>query len=172
MKALFTAIVSDLRIYSKGNIFRIILCFLFNMSFRILLNYRIGHYLNQRRNILNNILIMWLKKRQCKHYASDISYEAILGKNIRFPHPIGIVIGVGTVIEDNVKIWQNVTLGSNGKSNMKYPTIKINVKIYSSAQIIGGITIYENAIIGASSVVMKDVPPNKTAVGIPAKIIN
>lgn len=55
---------------------------------------------------------------------------------------------------------------------MKYPTIKINVKIYSSAQIIGGITIYENAIIGASSVVMKDVPPNKTAVGIPAKIIN
>jgi serine O-acetyltransferase len=142
------------------------------MSFRFLLNYRIGHYLHQRRNILNNLLIMWLKKRQIKSYASDISYEAILGKNVRFPHPIGIVIGVGAVIEDNVKIWQNVTLGSDGQSNKKYPTIKINSKLYSNAQIIGGVTIGENAIIGASSVVTKDVPPNKTVVGIPAKIIN
>jgi serine O-acetyltransferase len=142
------------------------------MSFRILLNYRIGHYLHQRRNILNNILIMWLKKRQLKSYALDISYEAILGKNIRFPHPIGIVIGLGAVIEDNVKIWHNATLGSHGRSNKKYPTIKSNTKIYSNAQIIGGVTIGENAIIGASSVVIKDVPPNKTIVGIPAKIIN
>jgi serine O-acetyltransferase len=142
------------------------------MSFRILLNYRIGHYLHQRRNILNNILIMWLKKRQLKSYASDIFYEAILGKNGWFPHPTGIVIGVGAVIEDNVKIWQNVTLGSDGQLDKKYPTIKINAKIYSNAQIIGEVIIGKNATVGASSVVIKDVPPNKTVVGIPAKIIN
>lgn len=140
------------------------------MSFRLILNYRIGHYMSKRRNILFNILIMYLKKRQLVKYSCDISYEAKIGKNIRFPHPLGIVIGVGSVIEDNVMIWQNVTLGSKGANTKVYPRIKSNVKIFSTAQIIGDVTVGENSKIGAFSLVLNDVPDNSTAIGIPAKI--
>lgn len=139
------------------------------MSFRLILNYRIGHYLSQRRNIVFNIFIMYLKKKQLLKYSCDISYQAKIGKNIRFPHPLGIVIGVGSVIEDNVMIWQNVTLGSKGADTKAYPHIRSNVKIFSAAQIIGGINVGENSRVGAFSLVLKNIPDNSTAVGIPAQ---
>lgn len=167
----FKLILKDLNNYSAKGLHRKILTFHFNMSFRLILNYRIGHYLSQRRNFIYNLLIMYLKKKQIKRYSCDISYEAKIGRNIKFPHPIGIVIGVGSVIEDNVMIWQNVTLGSKGADTKAYPHIKSNVKLFSSSQIIGGITIGENSKVGAFSLVLKDVPDNSTAVGIPAKTI-
>lgn len=67
---------------------------------------------------------------------------------------------------------EKVTLGSSGKKDKRYPIIANNVKIYSNAQIIGNVIIGENVTIGASTLVLKDIPNNKTAVGIPAKIIN
>lgn len=112
-----------------------------------------------------------LKKRQIRKYASDISYQAVIGKNVSFPHPIGIVIGVGVVIQDNVGIWQHVTLGSVGKGSMIYPVINKGAKLFANCQVIGNVTIGANAKIGASSLVLNDVPEDKTAVGIPAKII-
>jgi len=89
------------------------------------------------------------------------------------PHPIGVIIGDGVVIKDNVMIFQQVTLGSHGKrtEEMRYPVIESGVKIYAGAKIIGGVTIGENAIIGANSVVNVDVPAGATAVGIPCKIM-
>lgn len=171
MKSLLNIVINDLNNYGNKSFIHKILCFFFNMSFRLTLNYRIGHYLSHRRNIINNIIILWLKKRQIKRYACDISYQSKIGIGIRFPHPLGIVIGIGAVVKDNVMIWQNVTLGSVGKSELCYPTIENNVKLYSSCQILGSVIIGENAKVGASSLVLIDVPKNKTAIGIPAKII-
>jgi serine O-acetyltransferase len=134
------------------------------------MNYRVGYYLAKRRNVIVNIILLHLKRRQLVSYGCDISYQASIGKNISFPHPIGIVVGVGSVIEDNVMIWQNVTLGSKGSETKVYPYIKSNVKIFSGAQILGSVTVGENSRIGAFSLVLKDVPANSTAVGIPAQI--
>jgi len=154
---------------AKG-IHRKILTFLFNVSFRLTMNYRVGYFLAKRRNVIVNIILLHLKKRQLVRYGCDISYQAVIGKNISFPHPTGIVVGVGSVIEDNVMIWQNVTLGSIGSETKFYPRIKSNVKVYSGAQILGSVIIGENSRIGAFSLVLKDVPDNATAVGIPAQI--
>ncbi|AXG73158.1 hypothetical protein DVK85_02520 [Flavobacterium arcticum] len=134
------------------------------------MNYRLGYYLAKRRNVIVNIILLHLKRRQLVRYGCDISYQAVIGKNVSFPHPIGIVIGVGSVIEDNVMIWQNVTLGSKGAETKAYPHIKSNVKIFSAAQILGSVIVGENSRIGAFSLVLKNVPDNSTAVGIPAQI--
>lgn len=107
-----------------------------------------------------------ITKRGCQ-----ISYNASLGNNIKFPHPLGIVIGDGVVIGNNVKIWQQVTLGSLGKGDtLSYPIVRDNVKIYAGAKIIGNIIIDEDAVIGANAVVLCNVPKGKIAVGVPAKI--
>ena len=89
------------------------------------------------------------------------------------PHPIGIVVGDGVIIRDNVKIWHQVTLGSHGKKGepLAYPIIEDGVKVFAGAKIIGGVIIGENAVIGANSVVNIDVPKSTTAIGIPCKLI-
>jgi serine O-acetyltransferase len=171
MIELLKIIKDDLNSKGNTNIVRLFLKFFFNMSFRLVLNYRIGHYLSNNRGIVNNLLIMWLKKRQLKRYACDISYQAKLGKGISFPHPLGIVIGVGVVVKNNVMIWQHVTLGSGGHDDKSYPIIEDNVKLFSHIQVLGGIQVSSNAKVGASSLVLQNVPKNKTAVGIPAKIL-
>jgi serine O-acetyltransferase len=167
---LLKQINNDLNHCGARGVHRKALIFLFNASFRLTMNYRIGYFLAKNRNVVVNIILLHLKNRQLVRYGCDISYQAVIGKNISFPHPIGIVVGVGSVIEDNVMIWQNVTLGSKGAETKVYPYIKSNVKIFSGAQILGSVTVGENSRIGAFSLVLKDVPANSTAVGIPAQI--
>jgi serine O-acetyltransferase len=107
-------------------------------------------------------------------YAScDISPKAIIAKDLKLPHPIGIVIGDGVVIKNNVMIWQHVTLGSHGKkgATMEYPVVEPGSKIYNKATVIGGIHIGQNSTIGAHSLVLIDVPDNATAAGTPARIL-
>ena len=97
---------------------------------------------------------------------------ALLAADLDFPHPIGVVIGDGVKIEDKVVIFQNVTIGSHGKTDREktYPSIGKGVKIYAGARIIGGLTIGEGAVIAANAVVNKDVRPGDVVGGIPAKI--
>jgi len=106
-------------------------------------------------------------------WSCDISYHSRIGKKVIFGHPIGIVIGYDSVIEDNVRIWQNVTLGSHGKDGYEksYPIVKSGTKIYAGAILIGGITIGENSVIAANAVVTESFPPNSIIGGIPAKLI-
>lgn len=157
----------------KVSIRLLIIYYLYSPSFRILLNHRLGKYFSKNRNILIRQIGNYYKTRMLVKRNCDFSYNAIIGKNFRMPHPIGIVIGEGVVIKDNVMVFQHVTFGSHGRKNeeMQYPTIESGVKIYAGAKIIGGVTIGENAIIGANSVVNINVPANATAVGIPCKIL-
>jgi serine O-acetyltransferase len=85
---------------------------------------------------------------------------------------MGVVIGETCEIGDNVTIFQGVTLGGTGKEKGKrHPTVKDNALIATGAKVLGSIIIGENAKIGAGSVVLKDVPPNSTVVGIPGTVV-
>ncbi|HEC1884987.1 TPA: serine O-acetyltransferase [Campylobacter jejuni] len=103
----------------------------------------------------------------------DLHPGAKLGRRIFIDHANGVVIGQTAIIEDDVLIYQGVTLGGTSleKGIKRHPTIKKGVIIGSGAKVLGNITIGENAKIGSNAVVVKDIGPNLTAVGIPAYII-
>jgi len=110
----------------------------------------------------------------------EIHPKARIGKNFFIDHGMGVVIGETSKIGDNVTIYHMVTLGgispsinSDDQRQVKrHPTLKDNVVIGSGAQVLGPITVGENAKIGANAVVTKDVPANAVMVGIPAKNVN
>jgi serine O-acetyltransferase len=104
-------------------------------------------------------------------YGCYISEKAIIHPSLKLKHPVGVVIGEGVEIEENVLIWQNVTLGSHGKTGLPqtYPYIESGVKIFAGAVVLGGVRVGKNAIIGANCVVLDDVPENGVAVGVPYK---
>lgn len=103
---------------------------------------------------------------------TDIHPAATIGRRVFIDHAIGVVIGATAIVEDDVLIYQGVTLGGVSLDKGKrHPTIKSNVVIGSGAKVLGNITIGANSKIGANSVVVCDVPDNSTAVGVPAKII-
>lgn len=103
---------------------------------------------------------------------TDIHPAATIGRRVFIDHAIGVVIGATAIVEDDVLIYQGVTLGGVSLDKGKrHPTIKSNVVIGSGAKVLGNITIGKNSKIGANSVVVCDVPKNSTAVGVPARII-
>ncbi len=102
----------------------------------------------------------------------EIHPGAQIGRRFFIDHGMGIVIGETCEIGDNVAVFQGVTLGGTGKEKGKrHPTIKDNVLIATGAKVLGSITVGENSKIGAGSVVLKEVPPNSTVVGIPGKVV-
>ncbi len=102
----------------------------------------------------------------------DIHPAAKIGENVFIDHGIGVVIGETTIIGNNVTIYQGVTLGGVSLSpGKRHPTIEDDVTIGAGAKILGNIIIGKESRIGANSVVVKDVPPYSTVVGIPGKII-
>lgn len=101
----------------------------------------------------------------------EIHPGAKIGRNLFIDHGMGVVIGETTVIGDNVTMYQGVTLGGTGKEKGKrHPSIGNNVVIGAGAKILGNITVGDDSYIGANAVVIKDVPPNSTIVGVPGRI--
>jgi serine O-acetyltransferase len=100
---------------------------------------------------------------------SDIAIEARLGSGLMLPHPNGVVIHEDATIGDDCMIMQQVTIGMTGDGEV--PAIGSRVYIGAGAKVIGKLTVGDGARIGANAVVMSDVPPNCTAVGIPARIV-
>lgn len=102
----------------------------------------------------------------------EIHPGAKIGRRFFIDHGMGVVIGETCEIGDNVTVFQGVTLGGTGKEKGKrHPTIMDNALIATGAKVLGSIIIGENSKIGAGSVVLKDVPPNSTVVGIPGKVV-
>jgi len=111
--------------------------------------------------------ISGLRARWQKFFCCQIPLRYI--KTVRFPHPVGIVIGDGVRIGRDVRIYQNVTIGLTenivGSAESDYPTLGDEVFVYAGAVIIGGITIGHRSIIGANAVISRDIPPDSVAFG-------
>lgn len=102
----------------------------------------------------------------------DIHPGALLGARLFIDHATGVVIGETAIVGSDVTLYQGVTLGGTGKEHGKrHPTICDNVFIGNNANILGNVTVGENSRVGAGSVVLTDVPPNSTVVGVPAHIV-
>lgn len=131
-------------------------------------------------------LMFWLKNKNMHFLSSSIHRKLILkygcfigiksriGLGVQFPHPNGIVVGLNTVIGSNCIIYQQVTFGGKLVGDAQkgfYPMLGDNVTVFAGAKLIGQINIGNNVIIGANSVVNKDIPPYSVVAGIPARII-
>lgn len=102
----------------------------------------------------------------------EIHPGARIGRRVFIDHGMGVVIGETAEVGDDVLIFHGVTLGGTGKEcGKRHPTIKNGVLLSAQSQILGPITIGEGAKIGASAVVLMDIPAGATAVGIPAKVV-
>ena len=115
----------------------------------------------------------WISQR-CRHKTGiEIHPAAKIGKGLFIDHGMGVVIGETTEIGDNCTIYQNVTLGGTGKDTGKrHPTLGNNVMVGSGAKVLGPFKVGDNARIAAGAVVLDEVPPNATAVGVPARIVS
>ncbi|MEQ8407706.1 MAG: serine O-acetyltransferase [Gammaproteobacteria bacterium] len=142
---------------------------LYLKGFQSIQVHRLAHFLwkNGRRD-----LAQFIQSRNSEVFGVDIHPACVMGKGIMFDHATGIVIGETTVIDDNVSILQQVTLGGTGnEQGDRHPKIKSGVLIAAGAKVLGNITIGEGAKIGAGSVVLKDVEPHTTVVGVPARSV-
>ena len=102
----------------------------------------------------------------------DIHPGAQLGRRLFIDHATGVVIGETAIVGNDVTMYQGVTLGGTGKQHGKrHPTVCDGVFIGNNANLLGNITIGENSRVGAGSIVLSDVPPNSTVVGVPAHIV-
>lgn len=102
----------------------------------------------------------------------EIHPGATIGKGLFIDHGMGVVIGETTQIGDNCTLYQNVTLGGTGKDHGKrHPTLGDNVLVGAGAKVLGPFKVGDNARIAAGAVVLDEVPPNATAVGVPARIV-
>ena len=138
-------------------------------SFRAILSYRLAHrwYLKG-----HYFWASWLSQRTVRKTGIEIHPGATIGRGLFIDHGSGVIIGETTIIGDNVTLYQGVTLGGTGKERGKrHPTLEDNVMVSAGAKILGSFTIGENSKIGAGSVVLKEVPPNCTVVGVPGRIV-
>lgn len=138
-------------------------------SFKAILKYRIAHKLYQKKHYF---LARLISQQTARKTGIEIHPGATIGKGLFIDHGHGVVIGETAVVGDNVMLYQGVTLGGNGKeSGKRHPTVGNNVMICAGAKIIGSFTIGENSKIGAGSVVIEEVPPNSTVVGVPGRVV-
>lgn len=134
----------------------------------VLIFHRIAHFLYKIRLYILARLISQVSRFLT---AIEIHPGAEIGAGFFIDHGMGIVIGETAIIGDNVLLYQGVTLGGTGlEKGKRHPTIGNNVVIGAGAKVLGNITIGDNSYIGANAVVIKDVPPNSTVVGVPGKI--
>lgn len=115
-------------------------------------------------------LALFLQSRMSELFAVDIHPATTIGKGVFIDHATGIVIGETAVVEDDVSILQNVTLGGTGKDvGDRHPKIRRGALISVGAKVLGNIEVGEGARVAAGSVVLKDVEPHCTVAGVPAK---
>ena len=138
-------------------------------SFKAVLRHQIAHRLYLKKHYF---LARWYSQRTARKTGIEIHPGAKIGKGLFIDHGNGVIIGETTIIGDNCTLYQGVTLGGTGKEHGKrHPTIGNNVMISAGAKVLGSFTIGDNSKIGAGSVVLDEVPPNSTVVGVPGRVV-
>lgn len=138
-------------------------------SFKVMLHYRVAHKLYQKKHYF---LARWISQRAVRKTGIEIHPGAQIGENFFIDHGNGVIIGETAIVGNNVTLYQGVTLGGTGKEHGKrHPTIGDNVMISAGAKVLGSFTVGENSKIGAGSVVIEEVPPNCTVVGVPGRVV-
>ena len=138
-------------------------------SFKVMMHYRLAHKLYMKKHYFWARLV---SQRGVRKTGIEIHPGAQIGKGFFIDHGNGVIIGETTIVGDNVTLYQGVTLGGTGKEQGKrHPTIGNNVMISAGAKVLGSFTIGDNSKIGAGSVVLEEVPPNSTVVGVPGRVV-
>ena len=139
---------------------------LFFKGYHALQAYRITHRLWNDRRETPALLV---QSRMSQVYGVDVHPAAKIGRGIMIDHATGVVVGETAVVEDNVSILHEVTLGGTGKeTGDRHPKVRAGVLIGAGAKLLGNIEIGPGAKIGAGSVVLADVPAHRTVAGVPA----
>jgi serine O-acetyltransferase len=142
---------------------------LFFKGFQALQSYRVSHYFWMQGR---ETLALYLQSRIAQTFAVDIHPAARVGAGIMLDHGTGLVIGETAVVEDDVSMLHEVTLGGTGKERGdRHPKVRAGVLIGAGAKILGNIEIGAGARIGAGSVVLHAVPAGCTAAGVPARSV-
>jgi len=133
-----------------------------------IISHRVAHFFYK----LHLFFLARLISQVSRHFTGiEIHPGAQIGQGFFIDHGMGVVIGETAIIGDNVLFYQGVTLGGTGLvKGKRHPTIGNNVVIGTGAKVLGNITVGDNSYIGANAVVIKDVPPNSTVVGVPGRI--
>lgn len=138
-------------------------------SFKAILHYRVAHKLYVKKHYF---LARWISQKAVRKTGIEIHPGATIGRGLFIDHGSGVIIGETAELGDNITLYQGVTLGGTGKEQGKrHPTLGDNVMVSAGAKVLGSFTIGENSKIGAGSVVLKEVPPNCTVVGVPGRIV-
>lgn len=138
-------------------------------SFKVMMHYRVAHRLYEKGHYF---WARWVSQRAVRKTGIEIHPGAKIGKGLFIDHGNGVIIGETAIIGDNVTLYQGVTLGGTGKEHGKrHPTIGNNVMISTGAKVLGSFKIGDNSKIGAGSVVLAEVPPNSTVVGVPGRVV-
>jgi len=145
-------------------------CYLFDMGFRAVLYYRLANWLVTRKvKYLPNLIAA----RCLRVFGADILPQAAIGPGLVIKHPVGLVIGFGTRIGRNCVLMQNVTLGEKYSAGTegRYPVLGDDVTVCAGAVVLGGLRIGSGAVVGANSVVTRDVAEGVVVAGAPARVI-
>ena len=138
-------------------------------SFKAMMHYRAAHKLYLKGHYF---WARYISQRAARKTGIEIHPGAQIGKGFFIDHGHGVIIGETTIIGDNVTLYQGVTLGGTGKEHGKrHPTIGNNVMISAGAKVLGSFSVGDNTKIGAGSVVLEEVPPNSTVVGVPGRVV-
>ncbi|MGI9435102.1 MAG: serine O-acetyltransferase [Geminicoccaceae bacterium] len=149
---------------AAGSVFEVLLCY---PGVHAILMHRFAHYLWRRSWVTT---ARWISQLARWLTGIEIHPGATIGKSLLIDHGMGVVIGETAVIGDNVTLYQQVTLGGVSLNPEKrHPTIEDNVVIGAGAAVLGPFTVGKGARVGANAVVLKEVEPGVTVVGIPAK---
>ena len=168
---MFTTLRNDIRVIKERdpaakNALEILLCY---SGLHAIWAHRLSHFFYRHKWFVTARIISTIARFLT---GIEIHPGAQIGKGLFIDHGMGIVIGETTVIGDNVSLYQGVTLGGTGKEKGKrHPTIGDYVVVACGAKVLGSFTVGEGAKIGAGSVVLKEVPPYSTVVGIPGRVV-
>jgi len=143
---------------------------IFKAGFQAVLLYRVSHWLYQR----GFVYLPWsLSRLSLAITGAEIEFNAEIGPGLFVAHPVGIVVGRGTVIGSEATLFQGVTFGVKSwhpDAIRKFPKVGNRCYFFAGAAVLGGVTIGDDCIVGAHAVLTEDMPDGSLALGVPAKV--